>query len=169
MTETPDQRKPLSTRERALAGICMVLSAALVVSVVLLLFVALQGVGPTCPGATYVPHVQLHTTETPEGFEVMVGGVSMVVPLQHYRVDVQKDGRSWTGFPATLIDTTENLTYDWGPSGEWLNFTDVDQNFGLSWGDTFTLGDLESGSEYQIVLRWWEDNRVVVSETVTAP
>ena len=99
----------------------------------------------------------------------MVGGVSVVVPLQHYRVDVQKDGQSWTGFPATLMETTMNTTHNRGPSGEWLNFTDVDQNFGLSWGDTFTLENLESGSEYQIVLRWWEDNRVVVSETVTAP
>ena len=159
----------MSTRERALLGSCAVLFAAFVVSVVLLLFFVMGGLGPTCPCTSYIPNVQLSVSETPEGFEILVAGVSMAVPLEHYRVDVKKDGGSWAGFPATLMDTSANVTYDRGPSGEWMNFTDTTQNYGLSPGDTFTLERLESGSEYQIVLRWWEDNSVVVSKTVTAP
>lgn len=162
-----DRRKArMSPKEWTLLAVCMILLTALLA---LLLFISLRGVGPYCPDGSYVPVVNMHTSPIPEGYEIEIGGVSMVVPLGHYKVSVLKDGRLWTGFPETLTDTTANFTYGRGPAGEWLNFSDSDGNFGLSHSDRFTLEDLESGSEYEIVLLWAENNKRIADEIVEMP
>lgn len=165
--EPDDGRKTrASRREWFLLAVCMMLCAALLI---LVYYIAVSSIGP-CPDGSYVPVVNnLRAHPTSEGYEIRVEGVSMVVPLSHYKVDVLKDGASWTGFPEELMDTTANLTYSRGPAGEWLNFTDSDHDYGLDYPDRFTLENLESGSEYELVLRWAESNERIADVTVSAP
>ena len=56
-----------------------------------------------------------------------------------------------------------------GPAGEYLNFTDLMADGKLTGGDFFTLENLDSGSQYEVILLWAADDSKITSEVINVP
>jgi hypothetical protein len=56
-----------------------------------------------------------------------------------------------------------------GAGDEYLNFTDLTTDDKLTGGDFFTLEDLESGAQYEVVLLWASNDNKITSEVINVP
>ena len=114
------------------------------------------------PGA---PVVAMITSPTAKGYELEIAGVSRPENLDAYKVTVVKDLIPWAVFPKILVDGVIGT----GPAGEYLNFTDLTGDGKLTGGDFFTLENLTSGSQYEVILLWAADDSKITSETINVP
>jgi hypothetical protein len=110
----------------------------------------------------YSPTVDLSSSW---GVEFEVGFTSREVPCECYKVAVLKDGAPWPGLPAIV---TEGLIGT-APSGERMYFVDLTGNEKLTVGDFFTLENLESGAQYEVVLLWASNDNKITSEVINVP
>ncbi|MEE9115653.1 MAG: hypothetical protein V3U09_02005 [Thermoplasmata archaeon] len=126
------------------------------------LYVSVSPLHP-CSESTGAPVVDL--VWPPFGMEIEVSSPSRLEPLEDYKVSVLKNGEPWPGYPKVLIHGDVGV----GPEREYLNFTDLTSDGQLSGGDFFTLENLESGSQYEIILLWAANDNELASEVVTVP
>ncbi|MFQ6107902.1 MAG: hypothetical protein ACE5QF_10040 [Thermoplasmata archaeon] len=105
------------------------------------------------------------TTPTPDGYEIEVGPLSRREALGACKVAVLKDGTPWPGFPKIIADGVTGT----GPAGEYLNFTDLTSDDELTGGDFFTLENLTSGSQYEVILLWASTVCKFASEVINVP
>jgi len=132
---------------------------------VLVILFHIQSTTHTCPERNSYPTFYLALSSTPEGYEVEFTVVSEVHSLDRYEVSVLKDGERWCGFPRPL----ENGPVGRGPAGEYLNFTDLTGDGNLTTYDWFTLENLESGTEYELVLFWAECSKRLETVGINVP
>ena len=109
------------------------------------------------PNASMVAH------PTNEGFDIIIT-TDRVEPLSMFELRVMKDGHFWSSSPTPLSDG--NILN--GPYDEYLNFTDLNGDGRLSNGDFFTLENLSSGSQYEVILIWALNDNLVTTELVSA-
>lgn len=86
-------------------------------------------------------------------------------PLDAYKVMVLGDDTPWTDFPKVVREGTIGR----GPSGEYLNFTDLTSDGDLTGGDFFIFEKLQSGARYELKLIWAASDVELASETVNVP
>ena len=104
--------------------------------------------GPPEPCCYMCPDVEMFLRETSEGYEVEIRVDIRVSALEEFEVNAYTNDTLWSGFPMTLEPTSLGQ----GPSGEWLNFTDITWDERLTDGDFFTLENVRPGARYEIVL-----------------
>ncbi|MCK4456892.1 MAG: hypothetical protein KAW39_04050 [Thermoplasmata archaeon] len=86
--------------------------------------------------------------------------------LGAYKVSVLKDGTPWSNMPVVLSGGME--VKNSGGDG-WLNFTDLTSDGKLTGGDFFTLENLTSGSQYEVILLWASSECEFASEVINVP
>jgi len=154
VVDADSRRKPIR------AVVIMVGIAALLLFVFLLvLFVIMPQLVPDRwgPNASMVAH------PTNEGFDIIVT-TDREEPLSMFELRVHKDGHFWSSSHTPLSDG--NILN--GPYDEYLNFTVLNGDGRLSNGDYFTLENLSSGSQYEVILIWALYDHVMCTELVSA-
>ena len=122
------------------------------------------------PSSTFIhwnghaPTVDMVVFWTSEGYELEVAAPSRMEALSAYKVTVLKDGIPW-GTPSVVKQGDCGN----GPVNEELNFTDLTADGKLTGGDFFTLENLTSGSQYEVILLWAADDTKITSETMYVP
>lgn len=109
------------------------------------------------------PNVGMVAHPTNEGFDITIT-TDREEPLGRFELRVLKDNSFWLSSPTPLSDGSILN----GPYDEYLNFTDLTGDGRLSNGDFFTLENLSSGSQYEVVLYWAPYHSMVASELVSA-
>ncbi|MCJ2556249.1 MAG: hypothetical protein LN415_03980 [Candidatus Thermoplasmatota archaeon] len=84
--------------------------------------------------------------------------------LSAFKVSVLKDGIPW-GSPSVVWQGACGT----GWAGEYLNFTDLTSDGKLTGGDFFTLENLTSGSQYEVILIWAANDNKITSEVINVP
>ncbi|MCJ2669947.1 MAG: hypothetical protein LN416_05495 [Candidatus Thermoplasmatota archaeon] len=135
------------------------IASLLLFSFLLVFFVIMPQLVPDQTG----PNVDMNAHPTNEGFDIIIT-TDREEPLSMFELRVLKDGHHWSSSPTPLSDG--NILN--GPYDEYLNFTDLTGDGRLSNGDFFTLENLSSGSQYEVVLFWAPNHSMVASELVSA-
>lgn len=155
VVEAGSRRKPIR------AAVIVVGIAALLLFVFLLVFFVTM---PQLVPDRWGPNVDMVAHPTNEGFDIIIT-IDREEPLSRFELRVLKDGHFWSSSPTPLSDG--NILN--GPYDEYLNFTDLTGDGRLSNGDFFTLENLSSGSQYEVVLVWALTNHCMATELVKAP
>lgn len=121
--------------------------------------------GPPEPCCYMCPDVEMILRKTSEGYEIEIRVDITVRALEEFEVNAYTNGTLWTGFPMTLEPTSLGQ----GPSGEWLNFTDITWDERLTDGDFFTLENVRPGARYEIVLIMEWDQFELEREVIDVP
>jgi len=145
--------------------IATILMVAITVVLAAVLYVMVSGLIGT--GTTGAPTVEMITTSTSEGYELQFAQPSRAEGLTAYKVTVLKDSTAWSVMPVLLSNGM--AIQNTGGAGEWLNFTDLLGEGDLTGGDFFTLENLDSGYEYEVILLWAASNNKITSEKMTVP
>ena len=120
--------------------------------------------GPPEPCCYMCPDVEMILRETQQGYEIEIY-VDRREPFEAFEVSAFTNDTLWSGFPMTL----ESTSLGQGPSGEWLNFTDVTGDGRLSGGDFFTLENVRPGTRLEVVLIWSLDQFELEREVIDVP
>lgn len=120
--------------------------------------------GPPEPCCYMCPDVEMFLRETQEGYEIEIR-VDRTEALEAFEVSVFTNDTLWSGFPMTL----ESTSLGQGPSGEWLNFTDLLSDERLTGGDFFTLENVRPGTRLEVVLIWSLDQFELEREVIDVP
>ena len=149
-------------------GLKAALSVAFVsvVSAVVLFAVFSIPSGIVYPPCGHGPAVDMVTSPTTNGYELEIGPPSRMEALGAYKVSVLKDGTPWSNMPVVLSGGME--VKNSGGDG-WLNFTDLTSDGKLTGGDFFTLENLTSGSQYEVILLWASSECEFASEVINVP
>ncbi|MEE9490047.1 MAG: hypothetical protein V3V91_06375 [Thermoplasmata archaeon] len=121
--------------------------------------------GPPEPCCYMCPDVEMILRETQEGYEIEIYVDVRVSHLEEFEVNAYTNDTLWSGFPMTL----EPSSLGQGPSGEWLNFTDLTWDELLTDGDFFTLENVRPGARYEIVLIVERDQFELEREVIDVP
>lgn len=159
---TPKEEKKPTSRNEWTAVLAGLVAIVAILVVLIILFYQLSLV---CPERTAYPTFDMTISATPEGYEIEFTVVSELHSLDSYKVNVVKDGKRWGGFPTPM----EHGSLGRGPAGEYLNFTDLTLDGNLTTYDWFTLENLESSSEYELVLSWAECSKRLKTATISVP
>lgn len=159
--ESPRQEQ---RRKPWVAGYALVI--VLVVAIIAIAYFIPILFPPLLPtGGCRVPTVGLSATPSLNGYRIDVFGVTEHKDLELYGVSVVKDNLSWSDSLEMLSDG-ELMT---GPAGEHLNFTDMNGDGYLSRWDLFTLDNLTSGSQYEVVLIFTPCDHEMTREIIVVP
>lgn len=120
--------------------------------------------GPPEPCCFMCPDVEMTLRETSEGYEIEIF-VDRREAFETFEVSAFTNDTLWSGFPMTL----ESTSLGQGPSGEWLNFTDLTSDGRLSDGDFFTLENVRPGTRLEVVLIWSLDQFELEREVIDVP
>ncbi len=119
------------------------------------------------------PEVELSVISQSSGYKIEISDISESKHVNDYRVAVLKDGLVWFDCRDHLQSYPDSypIVMGTGPTGEYLNFTNLMGGHGLTRGDYFTLESLTSGSEYEFTLFWrfgQHGDQVIASALVEA-
>jgi hypothetical protein len=111
------------------------------------------------------PFFVMEARPTGKGYEFEVQPPSRVETLDSYEVTFLKNQTPWPGFPKVIAHGAIGT----GPTGEYLNYTDITYDGKLTGGDFFTLENPSSWTEYKIIVVWAATGNAVASKTINTP
>ena len=146
--------------------IATILMVAITVVLAAVLYVMVSGLigggGTSTPTMSWAGHVITAGSPGGDDWEFRVASIDPAVDLGNYRVSILR-GTSIVDGPETLRNGVLVL----GTAGTThLNVTDLDGGGRLSAGDTFILGNAQSGQTYHLVVLWAASGNEISRRTI---